>query len=102
MGRELEACAGVVDRLGMAPGHQRKLGQQLERPGHDLLVFAFLGELEGGITGPLGCVLVAEVELEDGKQRGQPSTGNEQAGTASLAPPSRTVGRVALARRLAA
>ena len=78
VGRELEACSGVVDRLRKAPGHQRKPGQQLKRPGHDLLMVAFLGELVGGIAGPFGCVLVAEVELEDGKQRGQPSTGHEQ------------------------
>jgi hypothetical protein len=57
--RELKARSGVVDRLRKAPRHQRKPRQQLEGPGHDLLMFAFLAELKGGVTGPFGCVLVA-------------------------------------------
>jgi hypothetical protein len=42
------------------------------------LVLALLGKLEGGVSGSLRRLSIAQVELEAGEQCGKPSAGHHQ------------------------
>lgn len=68
VGRQHQAGSDVVDDFVVASGDQGEPCQQLERPGHDLLVLGFLAELEGGVAGIFGGLVVAHVELNAGRQ----------------------------------
>lgn len=78
MWRNRQAGLDELDRVAVAAVDEREPGQQLEGPGHDLLMAAFPAELERRVPGGLGRLTVAEVELEAGQQKREPTAGHDQ------------------------
>ena len=92
---ELLSGAGVVDDIGVAAFGEGEPGGQLAGPGRHLAAAGLLAYLVGGLSGGLGGLAFAKVEVQAAEQQPQPASGDQQIAVLPQGePPAQELGQV--------